>query len=104
MLTFIMLTRLNTEAVHSPDTLERLERDAMDHVHAQCPGIKWLNSYAALGPYDYVDIFQANDMDTAAKVSALIRSFGHARTEIWPVTEWEHFKKVIRTLPPGLIR
>lgn len=104
MLTFIMLTQLNTEAVHSPDSLEQLEREAMSHVHAQCPDVKWVASYAALGPYDYVDIFRANDIDTAAKVSALVRSFGHAHTEIWPVTEWAHFKEVMRALPSGLIR
>jgi uncharacterized protein with GYD domain len=103
MLTFIMLTRLNTEAVQSPSALEKLEREAMSRVQAQCPDVKWICSYAALGPYDYVDIFQANDIDAAAKVSTLIRSFGHAHTEIWPATEWEHFKQIVRELPAGLL-
>ena len=79
---FIMLTRLNPDAVRSPRDLEQLERDAMKRVRQECPDVEWLSSYAVLGPCDYLDIFIANDIETAARVSALIRTFGHAQTEI----------------------
>ena len=102
MPTFVMLTRLNPDAVRSPRGLEELERDAMKRVRAECPDVEWLSSYAVLGPCDYLDIFIASDIETAAKVSALIRSFGHAQTEIWTATEWDRFKEIVRTLPsPG---
>ena len=102
MSTFVMLTRLNPDAVRSPRGLEELERSAMKRVREECPDVEWLNSYAALGPCDYLDIFIASNIETAAKVSALIRTFGHAQTEIWTVTEWDRFKEIIRTLPgPG---
>lgn len=99
MTTFIMLTRLNTEAVRSPRGLEKLERDVMKHVRDECPDVEWLGSYAVLGPCDYLDVFIANDIETAARVSALIRTFGHAQTEIWTATEWDRFKEIVRTLP-----
>jgi uncharacterized protein with GYD domain len=99
MPTFIMLTRLNPDAVRSPKGLEALERDAMKRVREQCPEVEWLSSYAVLGPYDYLDIFVASDIETAAKVSTLIRTFGHAQTEIWSATEWDRFKEIVRTLP-----
>ena len=79
---FIMLTRLNPDAVRSPSELEQLERNAMKRVRQECPDVQWLSSYAVLGPCDYLDIFIANDIETAARVSALIRTFGHAQTEI----------------------
>jgi uncharacterized protein with GYD domain len=99
MPTFIMLTRLNPDAVRSPRGLEQLERDAMRRVREECPGVEWLSSYAVLGPCDYLDIFIANDIETAARVSTLIRTFGHAQTEIWSATEWDRFKEIVRTLP-----
>ena len=65
---FVMLTRLSPEAVRSPAALEQLERQAMDRVRQQCPGVEWLGSYAILGPCDYLDIFRAPDIETAARV------------------------------------
>jgi len=99
MPTFIMLTRLNPDAARSPRGLEQLERDAMKRVREECPNVEWLSSYAVLGPCDYLDVFIANDIETAARVSTIIRTFGHAQTEIWTATEWDRFKEIIRTLP-----
>jgi uncharacterized protein with GYD domain len=96
--TFVMLTRLAPEAARSPQALEQIERKAMERVRKDCPDVQWLESYAILGPYDYLDVFQAKDVETASKVSILIRTFGHARTEIWAATEWKRFKEIVRGL------
>ncbi len=98
MQTFIMLTRLSPEAARSPQALEQLERKAMERVRKECPEVEWVRSYAILGPYDYLDVFRASDIETASKVSTLIRTFGHAQTEIWTATEWDRFKEIVRTL------
>jgi uncharacterized protein with GYD domain len=99
MPTFIMLTRLNPDPVRTPRELEQLEHQVMATIRKECPNVEWLNSYALLGPYDYLDIFLANDIETATRVSALFRTFGHAQTEIWAATEWQRFKEIVRTLP-----
>ncbi len=98
MLTFVMLTRLSPDAVRSPQTLEELERNAMERVRKECPEVEWISSYAILGPCDYLDIFRTKDVETAAKVSTLVRTFGHAQTEIWSATEWSRFKEIVRQL------
>jgi hypothetical protein len=33
------------------------------------------------------------------RVSALVRSYGHAHTEVWPALRWAEFKKVVHSLP-----
>lgn len=99
MTKFIMATRLAPGALKSPETLEQLERDAMKRVRAECPNVQWDASFAVLGPYDYLDIFEANDIETATKVSTLIRTFGHAHTEVWPATEWGRFKAMLHEMP-----
>ena len=42
--------------------------------------------------------FRAKDIETASKVSTLVRTFGHAHTEIWTATEWDRFKEIVRAL------
>jgi uncharacterized protein with GYD domain len=95
MATFVMLTRLAPTAVRSPDDLKALESKAVAAVKEHCPAVEWKADYAVLGPYDYLDVFEAPDLETATKVSMLIRTVGHAQTEVWPVTAWERFKQLI---------
>lgn len=101
MSTFIMLTRLTHGALASPSSLENLEREVMERIRAECESVEWSGSYVVLGPYDYLDIFQAPDIETATKVATIVRTFGHAQTEIWAATEWERFKELVRYLPPA---
>jgi uncharacterized protein with GYD domain len=99
MQTFIMLTKVSPEAFRSPHMIELLERQAMTAVRAECPTVEWVASYAVLGPYDYLDVFRAPDIETATKVATLVRLAGHARTEVWGATEWAAFKTMVRQLP-----
>ena len=101
MSTFIMLTRLSHGALTSPSSLENLEREVMDRIRTECPEVEWLNSYAVLGPCDYLDIFRAPSIEVATKVATIIRTFGHAQTEVWAATEWDSFKELVRYLPPA---
>lgn len=98
MPTFVLLTRLSPEAIDTPGGLEVLERDAMRHIRRECPDVEWLNNCAVFGPYDYLDIFRAPDVETAAKVATLIRIYGRAQTETWAAIEWDRFKELVRDL------
>lgn len=95
MPTYVVLTRLTPETVKSPRDLQRLERAVSERIRKECPKVKWLANYAILGPYDYLDLFEAPDEATAARVVMIIRSFGHALTETWTALPWERFKQLI---------
>jgi uncharacterized protein with GYD domain len=95
-----MLTRLIGKEVHpSKQTLIELQQQVEAKIKKVCPEVKWLANYATFSDYDYVDIFEANDLETAFKVSSLVRSFGHASVEVWPALKWEDFKQIIKKLP-----
>jgi len=101
MATFIMLTRLSHQALRSPSSLETLSHAVMERIRADCKSVEWKASYVVLGPADYLDIFTAPDIETATKVATIIRTFGHATTEVWGATEWEKFTELVRYLPPA---
>jgi len=103
MATFIMLTRLSHQALQSPSSLISLSHEVMQRIRSDCKGVECKASYVILGPADYLDIFTAPDLETATKVATIIRTFGHATTEIWGATEWEKFTEIARHMAPAAL-
>lgn len=98
MPSYVVLTRVSPEAVKTPETLRELEQQVKDRVNKECPEVRWISNYVVMGPYDYLDIFEAPDNETAMRVSTIIRSAGHSSTELWPTTEWTQFRdQVLQT-------
>ncbi len=97
MTTYVMLTRLAPETMQTPADFKRLEKAVSERIRKECPQVKWVANYAILGPYDYLDVFEAPDELNAAKVVMIIRSFGHAQTETWTAVPWERFEALIPT-------
>jgi uncharacterized protein with GYD domain len=92
-----MLTRLSPDAVTEPAAIAELGRQVSEKLAVACPETRWIASYAVLGPCDYVDLFEAPDNEAAARVAVVVRSCGHATTEVWPATPWERFVELVRT-------
>ncbi len=98
MVTYVMLTRLSSQALTRPESVAELNREVEDKIKEECSGVRWIANYAVLGPCDYLNIFEAPDSDTATKVALLVRSFGHATTETWVATQWDRFLNLAKDL------
>jgi len=98
MSTYVMLTKLSPEAVAKPQSLTELNDQVEARIKKECPDVKWIANYAVLGACDYLDIFEAPDVDAATKVALIVRSFGHATTETWIATKWDRFENLVANL------
>ncbi|RKZ07981.1 GYD family protein, partial [bacterium] len=68
---YILMTRLAPSALHDAEARRKAGRRWLDRVQEKCPEVKWAAHYAVLGPYDFMDIYDAPDAETAQKVSLL---------------------------------
>lgn len=76
MKTFILLTKLAPEISMQMKDRARLGRNWLEQVKQKCPEVKFIEHYALLGPFDFLDIYEAPDEETAAKVSMISLSNG----------------------------
>jgi uncharacterized protein with GYD domain len=60
--------------------------------------VKWVAHYALLGPYDFMDIYEAPDAETAHKVSMISRAEGAVTAESWQATPYERFLQLLETI------
>jgi len=54
--------------------------------------------YCYVHNFQYLDLFEAPDEETAARVVMIVRSYGHAQTETWTALPWERFESMISTV------
>jgi uncharacterized protein with GYD domain len=67
-------------------------------VKEKLPDVKWIAHYAILGPYDFIDIFEAKNEHEAAKVSLLSRARGAVFAESWTAIPYKDFLNLIMEL------
>jgi uncharacterized protein with GYD domain len=76
---YIMLTSLTAQGVQTlksnPDRLREVNRDVEEL------GAKVLHQWATLGPYDFVNVVDAPDAATIARVSVALGARGSAKLQ-----------------------
>ena len=98
MATFILMTKLGPEVTTNLKARKKKGLEWKKAVAAKCPGVKWLAHYALLGPYDFMDIYEAPNSETAAKISLLTRSLGAVQAESWTAIAYADFLDVMEKL------
>jgi len=98
MPTFILLTKLSPSVASDAQTREIIGRDWFSTVHEKCPEVKWLEHYALLGQYDFMDIFEAPNEEIAAKVSMITMSKGAVKTETITAIPYQRYLEIFRSM------
>ena len=63
----------------------------LDQVREKCPDVKFIAHYAILGQYDFLDIYEAPDNETAAKVSMISQANGALNAQSLTAIPYKQF-------------
>jgi uncharacterized protein with GYD domain len=96
--TYILLTKLTPEVMSDTKHREKIGKRWMSKVAETCPEVKWIAHYALLGPYDFMDIFEAPSEETAAKVSLITRASGALQAESWTAIPYGRFLSLAESI------
>lgn len=83
MPTYILMTKLSPDVSAKIHDRASIGQTWIDRVKKSCPGVKFLDHYGLLGPYDFISIYEAPDNETAAKVSMISLAQGALQAESW---------------------
>ena len=90
---FILLTTLTQQGIQTlksnPERLRQVNQDVEEL------GCRVLHQWATLGEFDFVNIVEAPDIATIAKVSVGLAARGSIRIETLPALEIEDFLKTL---------
>ena len=92
---FVLMTRLAPETLKDPHRRRARGKEWIKKVHQVCPDVKWVAHYALLGPYDFMDIYEAPDVETAHRVSLISRAEGALTAESWQALPYESFLELL---------
>jgi uncharacterized protein with GYD domain len=91
MPTYVLLTTLTVQGVQTlkanPDRLRQVNADVEEL------GAKVLHQWATLGPFDFVNIVEAPDAETIARVSIALAARGSAKLQTLQAFDIDDFLK-----------
>ncbi len=94
MSTYILLTKLPPEVTKRMKERASIGHQWMKRVKEKCPEVKFSAHYALLGPYDFLDIYEAPNEEVAAKVAMISLSLGASKAESWTAIPYKRFLKL----------
>lgn len=95
---FVLMTKHIPKSLHDASGRKKMGKEWLHKVKETCPEVKWIAHYAILGPYDFMDIYEAPDIETAHKISLISRSAGALEAESWPALEYKDFLAVLKEI------
>jgi uncharacterized protein with GYD domain len=95
MATFVLLTKLSPDLARQMEERAELGRTWLDQVRKTCPEVRFVAHYALLGQFDFLDIYEAPDERTAAKVSIISQANGAFQAQSLPAIPYKEYLDLI---------
>jgi uncharacterized protein with GYD domain len=95
MPTFVLMTKLAAGSMRDAKGVRATGKEWLHKVNEACPEVTWIAHYAILGPYDFMDIYEAPDAESAHKVSLISRAEGAVSAESWQALPYERFLQLL---------
>ncbi|HOP07284.1 MAG TPA: GYD domain-containing protein [candidate division Zixibacteria bacterium] len=107
MRTFVLMSKLCPQSPRLAEMMSgaktgRSRRVWMKKVRETCPKVKFLASYALLGGWDFMDIYEAPDEETAAKVSMICSASCDYMVESWTAIPEKNLERLAREVMEGI--
>ncbi|MBD3216908.1 MAG: GYD domain-containing protein [candidate division Zixibacteria bacterium] len=104
MKTFVLMTKLAPQraslievGVKHADRA-KCNQEWLDQIKEQCPEVNFLAHYALMGTWDFMDIYEAPDERTAAKISLITRSYGASQVESWLAIPYDQIAEISKEI------
>ncbi|RKX23852.1 MAG: GYD family protein [Candidatus Zixiibacteriota bacterium] len=98
MKTFVLMTKLSSDVAAKMKDRDQIGAAWLDDVHKKCPEVKFLAHYGLLGSYDFMDIYEAPDEETAAKISMISRANGAVLAESWTAIPYKRIVELAKEI------
>ena len=95
MTTFVLLSKISLEGAKHIRSLGQMDQEFQKQLEQRFPDVRRLASYALLGAYDFLHIFEAPDAKIAAKVALLASAFGVSTTETMTAIPFDEFREML---------
>lgn len=98
MATYVLMTKLAPEVSRRMRDRETIGEQWKARIKEKCPEVKFVAHYALLGPYDFLDIYEAPNEELAAKVSMISLAHGALQAESWTAIPYKRFVEMAKEI------
>jgi uncharacterized protein with GYD domain len=95
MTTFVLLSKISLQGSAHIRSLAQMDQDFQAQLEERFPEVERIASYALLGAYDFLHIFEAPDVKVAARVALLANTFGVSSTETLTAIPFDEFHEML---------
>ena len=92
---YVLMSRLSPELMQDPRGRKAVGKAWKKKVDRLCPEVEWIAHFALLGPWDFMDIYEAPNDEVAHKVSMISRATGAVVAESWPAVRYDRYLELV---------